>query len=916
VWATIKSLFKKIYNRVKQFLQDYGGTIIFLTTVGGGFIYAAYKLVKAFSGDFTASFSDIVPHSVDTEKMAARFRKTPGKKPNKEISRSLMKLSPGMRIEPQGHFLPTGTVMSYPKFTVSELAMTNSPGNVVCKILNKLFYLIHIRDNFDNSSQFIGHATNVQGQFFIFNFHYVFCLKDKYDNNPGDGRFTATLVSAGSNCRLAITMEYLLSIWKATDESSDRDLCLVKIPSAQKNSAGALKYFLKDDDVKALQRAGTFQATMLSSKMVSENHRSTIVHSFHAKFEKANEKYIAASWGDELSFYTLKNLFTYGGKFQRGDCGSLVFTNSASYENRCIIGIHCAGQTSASEGYGSVITQEVLQALLIEGAEEESYIFSSEESVDGISYCDLIVPQAGFYPTYSVDPKFIPNETVKSSIRRSKLYGVFKEQLGSEYLEMEKAHLRPYIKEGICYDPFEIALSKYCVDPPPCIPEVIQQAKSSYQACFMNFHRVGYAPIKRTLTLKEALHGIGALATITSKTSPGWPMNTLTIKNVKKYYYESVYKNHFVDIETAYAEIESEINRYLDMYKNDIRPFFVFVDNLKDQRIKIGKDNRLFSAAAFYYLVLNRMFFGGFMEYMTTAGIYVGSAIGMNPYSDSWDVLARKMSEFDEIDPQVGAGDYSRFDCSISPELLNACLDIIQDYYGYEDKFSTKVRAMLFAEVTNPKHLYKGEIFEWYYSMTSGSPLTALLNTMNNNLLFRSAWIILGLAIKVFNTHVSLIALGDDVLYTVHSDFRPFFNEMTLPRALERMGMTYTTETKEAATSEFRDLTSVEFLKRGFRFERALGSRGMWVAPLRFSAMMDILCWTKDIKGQQDLIAVTNAELVIRELALHGRTKFDTWCLRIYNKVKELYPYQDLTIVDTKWYSVLQEVTSITDFEY
>jgi hypothetical protein len=134
-----------------------------------------------------------------------------------------------------------------------------------------------------------------------------------------------------------------------------------------------------------------------------------------------------------------------------------------------------------------------------------------------------------------------------------------------------------------------------------------------------------------------------------------------------------------------------------------------------------------------------------------------------------------------------------------------------------------------------------------------------------------------------------------------------------MPDLMKHAGMVYTTELKAEATVAFRPIQKVEFLKRSFIFDPC---RRRWVAPLRFSATLEILNWTK--KGEKGReIAVDNAGLVLREISLHGKALYDEWYAIIDELLKENYP--GLTPKGTfssDHMFVYTDVLNTTDFQY
>jgi hypothetical protein len=108
---------------------------------------------------------------------------------------------------------------------------------------------------------------------------------------------------------------------------------------------------------------------------------------------------------------------------------------------------------------------------------------------------------------------------------------------------------------------------------------------------------------------------------------------------------------------------------------------------------------------------------------------------------------------------------------------------------------------------------------------------------------------------------------------------------MILPELMSELSLTYTTEQKVVkAVNHFRRIRQVEFLKRGFRFSNELG---MYVAPLRFDVVREILMWTK--KGQDRMaIFLDNIQDSIREASLHKPAIFKKYQRKLLDACETL----------------------------
>jgi hypothetical protein len=382
---------------------------------------------------------------------------------------------------------------------------------------------------------------------------------------------------------------------------------------------------------------------------------------------------------------------------------------------------------------------------------------------------------------------------------------------------------------------------------------------------------------RRVLTTREALEPFGErTGSIDSSTSGGWPYNTAAVTDYKKQYYRAVNAGLTDLADVSFQEIDAQVDYCLGLYGAGIRPAFVYTDNLKDEirpktKVFEGK-TRLFSGSPFIMLVLFRKYFGAFMDEFCYMNLSVGSAIGINPYSTDWDTLAYRLLKHAEEGSEtkcIGAGDYSAFDCSQQPEVLNAILIMINMWYNGTEKESN-IRSLLWAEITSSRHIHGDKLYFWYSSLPSGNPLTAIINTIYNNLAFRYCWIQAGLDIQQFKDNVYLCALGDDNIFSVSSKYRGVFNELTLTHLMKSFGLTYTNETKTTSDVANRTLYEISFLKRTFRFE---GKFSRWVAPISMVTIVNELDWTKKIDA--NAITMDKALIALKELSLHGKDKYD-----------------------------------------
>ena len=126
------------------------------------------------------------------------------------------------------------------------------------------------------------------------------------------------------------------------------------------------------------------------------------------------------------------------------------------------------------------------------------------------------------------------------------------------------------------------------------------------------------------------------------------------------------------------------------------------------------------------------------------------------------------------------------------------------------------IRTVLFYEITNARVCVDRWVIELFRGLPSGHPLTAVLNTIYTNVLFRMLFLSQGGKPEEFDLQMYLIALGDDHVVSMSGvDLDP----VVCADFFRTIGMDYTMADKSQVRPEFSDVSEVVFLKRAFRYE-------------------------------------------------------------------------------------------------
>nr|WPR18301.1 MAG: RNA-dependent RNA polymerase [Crogonang virus 124] len=125
-----------------------------------------------------------------------------------------------------------------------------------------------------------------------------------------------------------------------------------------------------------------------------------------------------------------------------------------------------------------------------------------------------------------------------------------------------------------------------------------------------------------------------------------------------------------------------------------------------------------------------------------------------------------------------------------------------------------------------------------------------------------------------FRKHVSMISYGDDNALNISREVIGVYNQQTIADALAIIAHTYTDEGKTGEIVKSRSLSDINFLKRGFVFSQELQR---YIAPLEEQVIYEMINWTRNTIDPDEILK-TNVQTAAREMALHGRCKFDNFC--------------------------------------
>lgn len=803
-------------------------------------VFAAVGVTSKILAWFTSTVSVFFPE--DYSGKPQRPKGKPGRKARslKEIKASLAK------------DLSTSTYSAQ-----SALKYDANNVSVIDKVTRRNCYELWLPDQ----PKRIGFATFIRGTVFMMPRHFLTEIDSIIQEYPDYAKGLVTFKKCASTITFQFPMESLLNVVSSTDLES-LDTVFIKLPRTCTNHCDITKFFITQQQLSVLRD--------INFRLVLPG--VSIIETWMGKAEKIESFTVTAE-----ESYVLQKGFRYQAMTKPGDCSGLfTIINGPAV----IAGHHVAGNPAHGTGLSCTLTREdVLRGLV-----DTNEII---EEFEDDAFPQAVVP--------ILDGRFVENYHHTLRISSSGNSKIIPSRMHSSWGPAITApcKLRPFTStEGVRVDPYSNALANYCTPHVYMDPSIMSNIAD---ALLDNLEHSSIHPVPRkVLTFEEAVLGIEGeenFEKISRSTSPGFPYNA---KKGKKFpgKTEIFGTGDSYDLHTPLAiELRKDCEAVIEKCLLGIRSKHLYTDCLKDERRKLAKvaagATRLFASCPLGLLIIMRQYFGSFVLWCQVNHTRNGFAVGANPYSTDWQDIANRLLRFGHSGTRnIGAGDFSKYDGSEKPAIHWPILDMINHWYS---DGNDRVREVLWLEVVNSRHIHDDLVYEWVSSNSSGCPLTTLINNLYNRFTAMYVWYkghdFSLVSLYSFHDNVTYITLGDDNVFAVNPPFSHIFNEAAMASGVSDLGMTYTTETKEAVTGQLRNITEVSFLKRSFRYE-PLYDR--YCAPLDMTTILESPYWTKD-SNDSDVIAIDNLNNSLRELALHPDPVWKEWAPKLINSLVENY---------------------------
>jgi hypothetical protein len=677
------------------------------------------------------------------------------------------------------------------------------------------------------------------------------------------------------------------------DEGEKRDVILVRLPRHFQPCKTILKHFATEQQHDHYTK---FNGVVFVPNSETGHDRYHAVFTQHGPVEVNG-----VAFGDDFS---VAQCYSYEAGTSEGDCGSPAYVDDKQKPS-VLIGFHVAGVAARRKGYSTRLSQEFLQAYL--DLAKEDYVF--EETLDlDVEPVTEVKATMDMLGKASAHCK-VPGRQIHSAIRESPLKDkIFVSQqlparLGFMTIDGERVDVMDLSQKG--YSPPDIY-----------IPE--EELKEATLAISDHLEHVSTKNVDRkVMTFEVAVKGEGdgsEFRGIPRVKSAGYPYNTMSgLKSKERFFGKDMDYN----LNTPEAlKLKEDVMSIVEKAKRGIRVTHVFTDSLKDERrpkekVYAGK-TRMFSGSPTELLILQRMYFGSFVKWLVCNRVDNNIAIGVNPYGDEWDYIARQLNKFGDVQNK-GAGDFSGLDKREVSRIMWCCYDVMDMWYN-DGEENRQIRKILFYEVVNSLHV-NGKIFSfWRGSMSSGGFLTAPFNSLYVIFLFVLSWIRIWkkrnephVSAHKFFKYVYLIVLGDDNVYSVHPTLKDVLTEDVFGAEMLALGQVYTPEDKSSELSSvLRILEDVSFLKRKWAIHALSGK---YVGPLSLDTILEMGNWIR--KGANRIgDTESNIDVMLHELSLHDESTFKYWRDKIVSVLRE---EPDFSVPKVTHYGPLFKETILRD---
>lgn len=334
------------------------------------------------------------------------------------------------------------------------------------------------------------------------------------------------------------------------------------------------------------------------------------------------------------------------------------------------------------------------------------------------------------------------------------------------------------------------------------------------------------------------------------------------------------------------SRVLEEVARMEACYRSGVRAGVIWKATPKDEPTKNDKNKvRIFCSANMPMTIFWKKYTEKILAFIRRFNYTCETAVGLNAHSDDWHDITCFLRG-DHGDNSIYGGDYSCYDDCWHAQLTSCAMDAflrIGRLLGM-DSDTYKMLRVASADIITPLVAWNGDLIMLHSGWVSGFLLTCDVGGIANSLLNRCAAFSANSGRFDFRHHVRLLTTGDDHIGGVRKGSEHMMNHMIMKDFLTHIGIKYTMPDKTAKAAAFLPIEKIDFLKRGFRFDK---ETQRWHGPLDLRSIHKSLTWcVKSTSVSQRERDASAMEAAVRELFFHGRKVHDEQLARVVKVAK------------------------------
>lgn len=384
----------------------------------------------------------------------------------------------------------------------------------------------------------------------------------------------------------------------------------------------------------------------------------------------------------------------------------------------------------------------------------------------------------------------------------------------------------------------------------------------------------------QTMSISQACSGFDQIPSLNMSTSIGFPF----AGPKGDFFYGTT------DVAYPDKRLLGEIEYWINNLSQGITLLPLVRGSVKDEVTTIKKakkgEERIFFAGSTTLVILLRVFYGDFMEWLGSTRFKSFCCVGINALGPEWGELVKYLN--------VGDGrlamdsDYSKFDKRMN--ILSFAVDMVTEFIIDHSKMSSIAQQRM-RTLSASIHQYcmdvRGDIYHYASSTPSGVFGTTHFNCVCEAMIECAVYVILWgkynnhnifdafkLARQqdLFFSRVRLVNYGDDNVKTAPvDDIETFYNAQDIQLYSRALGYDLTAVEKDGSPLSWKSIEKCTFLKRGFKFED-----GRWLAPLEIASIEKSICFydTKTPLSREDWESTLKKNMMF-EIVLHGQEEYE-----------------------------------------